>query len=123
MHTLLLAFLLAGLPMAAAAEAPGAVPKPFQGEWNARLEDCGTGMNDSRLVIGETEVSYFESGGPVLAAVTQGPELALILELSGEGETWMTTAQFNLSPDGQQLPDANRFAEAPMVRYRCPAKP
>lgn len=127
MRTLLLPLVLAGLvasPIAAAAQAPTTVPKPFRGEWNATLEDCGTGMNDSRLIIGARDVRYYESGGRVLAAVTRGRfELALVLELSGEGETWMTTAQYALSPDGKKLTDMDQSAEQPMVRYRCPAKP
>jgi hypothetical protein len=123
MKTIALSAVLALTPVVAAAQASTSVPKQFQGEWNSNLEHCGTGLNDSRLIIREKEVRYFESGGPVLAAVPRGRfELALVLELSGEGSSWMTTMQYNLSSDGNRLMDMRRSDEPAMIRYRCPNK-
>ena len=46
------------------------VPIQFQGEWNVVLHECGTVLNDSRLVIGATSICYYESSGLVQAVVT-----------------------------------------------------
>lgn len=66
------------------------IPAAFQGEWNERVEDCGTGNNDSRLRISASEVRFYESGGRVRGAFLHGPyELIIVLDMSGEGQTWM----------------------------------
>ena len=96
------------------------IPIRFQGEWNSNLQHCGTGLDDSRLRISADRVRFYESGGPVRAVVTQGEfDLALILELSGEGETWISFSHFRLSPDRSYLSDVTS-KESGIVRYRCP---
>lgn len=95
------------------------VPERFQGEWNQVPEHCGTAMNDSRLRIGADGIQYYESRGPIRAAVASGrDELALIVELSGEGETWLATEHFRLSPDGRTLTTVGEPGN-PLVRMRC----
>ncbi len=43
-------------------------------------------------------MTYWESDGPVRAVVSEGRyEIALILHLSGEGETGIATERFKLS--------------------------
>lgn len=96
------------------------VPRAFQGEWNMRAADCSSSQNDSMLRLRAGHVTYFESSGPVRAAVARGRELALIAELSGEGETRLHVAQFRLSRDGRTLTDVQ--STPPLVRYRCPAR-
>jgi len=103
-----------------AAPATPSVPRAFQGEWNMRAADCGTSLNDSVLRLRAHHVNYFESAGPVRAAVARGRELALIAELSGEGETRLHVAQFRLSRDGRTLTDVG--STPPLLRYRCPAR-
>jgi hypothetical protein len=49
----------------------------------------------------------------------RGDEIALIVELSGEGETWLATAKFKLSPDGRMLTDHTSIPGKEIVRYRC----
>jgi len=105
---------------APAADLISAVPHRFVGEWNASLSDCGTANNDSRLLIGKDHITFWESDGPVKAVVAEGRyEIALILHLSGEGETWIATEHFRLSQDGEELTSVNLPGDG-FVRRRCP---
>ncbi len=104
---------------ATAADLQRTVPPRFQGEWNSNLEHCGTGLNDSRLRISANRIRFYESGGPAKAVVTQGEfDLALISELSGEGQTWLSYNLFRLSADHTYMTDVT--GESKFVRYRCP---
>jgi hypothetical protein len=106
---------------ATAAELQSAVPARFQGEWAGSIAGCATTTDELRLSIGASTIRYFESSGTIKAAVTQGEhELALISELSGEGETWLDVSHFQLSDDGKTLADETTDAE--VVRYRCPKR-
>ena len=107
------------LASASSAAHDSVIPDRFLGEWNADLSQCGKGTEDSFLLIEPRRVSYWESSGPVRAVVVRGQELALILELSGEGETWLSATQFELPQDGKQLAWEHASGE-PFVRFRCP---
>lgn len=121
MRTLITALLLLPATVFAANLVP-AVPSQFIGEWNARLADCGTGENDSALRTRKNQIEFYESGGSIKAVVAHGRyEIALILELSGEGQTWITTEHFKLSPNGDRLTSVNQPGDG-FVRYRCPSK-
>ncbi len=114
-----LAFVLVAVS-AMGAEQQRAIPDRFQGEWNAKLEHCGTSLNDSRLRISADHLQFHESGGPVRAVVTQGEsDVALIAEVSGEGETWLLYRHFRLSADRACMTDITD-KDAAFVRYRCP---
>lgn len=115
----LAAVVLALAPAAAGAGTP-TIPKAFLGEWNADVSQCGKGTDESFLYIEPHRVSYWESSGPVRAAVARGRELALILELSGEGEAWLSATQFELSPDGNELVWETTSGDK-FVRFRCPS--
>ena len=120
MKSLLALAFLAVSGSAAASEPAEAMPAQFIGEWNAVVADCGTGNNDSVLEIKSSHISYWESDGPIKAIVVHGRyEVALIVELSGEGQTWLTTAQFKLSPGGDKLVSTSDPGNE-FVRYRCP---
>lgn len=96
------------------------IPAAFQGEWNERLEDCGTGKNDSRLRINASEVRFYESGGRVRGAFLSGPyELIIVLDMSGEGQTWMASHHFILASDGSYLSSKSDDGSL-FTRYRCP---
>ena len=117
---LLVAVLGAG--SVSAAEQQRTIPDRFVGEWNARLKHCGTDLDDSRLRITADGIRFHESGGPVRAVVTQGEfDLALIVELSGEGSTWLAFEHFKLSADHTHLTDVTDN-DSGLVRYRCPKK-
>jgi hypothetical protein len=105
---------------ATAAEQQRVIPARFQGEWNTNLENCGTDLNDSRLRISADHLQFHESGGTVRAVVTQGElDLALIAEMSGEGETWLFYRHFRLSPDETYMTDVTD-KDLALMRYRCP---
>jgi hypothetical protein len=94
-------------------------PGRFQGKWNSNLKDCGTNLNDSQLTISAERIRFHENGGSIKAVVTQGEfDLALITELSGEGETWLAYDHFRLSDDQKSLTDVTDGSK--LVRYRCP---
>ena len=117
----LLLFMVLCAGAAAAAERRETVPARFVGEWVADLKRCGTDRDDSRLRLDADRIRFGESGGPIRAVVTRGElELALIAELSGEGETWLACHRFRLSADHGQLIDAT--GEAEFARYRCPKR-
>lgn len=62
------------------------VPAHFQGEWAASPKQSGSAGD---VHIGATEIRFQESRDAIKAVVTQADgELALISELSGEGDTW-----------------------------------
>jgi len=97
------------------------VPVRFRGEWNANLEDCGTGLNDSRLRITADRIQFYESGGPIKAVSGRGEfEISIIAELAGEGAAWDAVHRFRLSSDHKTLIDVTGGDE--FVRYRCPGR-
>ena len=119
--TLVFAVALSGA--ATSPESDGAlIPAQFRGEWNSKIEDCGTGNNDSRLVIRADELKFYESTGKVRAAFMRGPfETLIVADMTGEGATWLDSYKFILAGDGHYISapssDGTRF-----VRYRCPVK-
>lgn len=82
-----------------------------------RVEWCRCG--DYWYDIGAQQIRFDESAGAIKAVVTRGErELALIAELSGDGETWLAFSHFRLSADQKSLADIT--GEAEYVRHRCP---
>jgi hypothetical protein len=119
MRFLLAILVVAFHPALAASKNASVIPQQFRGEWHADPSSCGNGEDESFLFIGPRSVTYYESSGPVRAAVVRKRDLALILELSGEGDTWLDTAQFELSPDGKTL--TSRVASGDeYIRHLCP---
>ena len=120
-RTILLVALLFAGPVPAA-EQQRAIPDRFLGEWNHNLKDCGTDRGDSTLRLTADHIRFHESGGPVRAVVTQGDsDLALIVELSGEGTSWLAFEHFKLSADRSSLADVTD-SDSGLVRYRCPKR-
>jgi tRNA-binding EMAP/Myf-like protein len=100
------------------AERHKAMPSQFVGEWSTDLKYCGTDLSDSRLIISANKIRFYESEGPILAVITQGKSTAaIIMELSGEGETWLSSKHFSLSTDQSKLTDTTD--DLNFVRYRC----
>ena len=114
------AALILSFPLLAGSTAVS-VPDQFVGTWAGSPTFCGSDADDLILNISARHISYWESGGPNRAAVTRGSnEIASIAELSGEGETWLATATFTLSRDGNRLIDDTTTPGQEVVRYRCP---
>jgi len=120
MKTLLMLAIIAAGGSAMASESVDSMPDQFIGEWNADVADCGIGRNDSILKIDANTISYWESVGFMQAIVVQGRrEVALIADMSGEGEEWLATAHFKLSEAGDELVSMDERG-GEFVRYRCP---
>jgi len=115
-----LVVLLLALPVASAAGALR-MPDRFLGHWAGTAASCESDADDLALHIEPERITYWESRGPIKAVVVRGDdEVALIAELSDEGETWLSTAGFVLSDNGRQLRSTNGYSAEPVVRYRCP---
>jgi len=107
-------------PAAAPAGVLQEVPAAFRGEWNARLADCGSGRNDSRLRIMAQRLRFYESEGPVTRVeVPQPSDIVVTVRLAGEGQEHLSTRRLRLSADGSQLQDVSEGAPG-LVRLRCP---
>jgi hypothetical protein len=117
---LTIALLLLSSPVMAS-EILTAVPGRFLGIWAGNLAECGRDEDNLNLRLEGDYISYWESGGPIKSIVVRGSdEIAMIAELSGEGETWLATPQFRLSPEGDRLIDESTTPGEKVVRYRCP---
>ncbi len=102
-----------------AAEIHDVVPDQFLGTWAASAAQCASTLTESKLVISGKRIAFYASEGPILSVVSDGAlELALILELSGEGQTWVETKQFRLSEDRRTLTDVTGRSQT-ATRIRC----
>lgn len=94
------------------------VPQAFQGVWQADLEQCSSPASETRLEIAPKQIQFYESQGPIQEVVSDGQTtLKVKVELSGEGEKWLTEKEFQLSEDQSTLTAISD--DAPLVRYRC----
>ena len=96
-------------------DAVSTIPASFQGEWNTDAAACGSGSNESRLVISADTMRFYESSGPVQSVSVDDNELTVVVRLTGEGETRDATYRFRLSADGNTLTDA----DSALARQRC----
>ena len=104
MVSLLSGICLAGVALSA--EPREVIPEQFHGVWAGSEADCALSFPESILTIGPMRVDFYGSRARVLAIAVDGDtELAVLLEASGEGETWLSTRQFRLSADGEELTD------------------
>ena len=92
------------------------VPDRFRGEWNTETAACGTD-HESRLVLDADAVRFHESSGPVTSVVDAGDELAITVQLAGEGEATSRRYRYRLGANGNALTDL----DAALSRTRCPS--
>ena len=102
------------------------IPRAFWGEYNERLADCGTGNNDSRLRISWDRIRFYESTGELRGLIRQPDgSVVLVAEHHGEGQSWESTYQLRLAPDGSSLtvvhPQTDQMEQSEHTRLRCPA--
>ncbi len=111
--------LMLAIGTATAADQQQTIPARFQGKWDFNLESCGSRVSEGRLVIHADRIQFYESGGSVEKVVTHDNfDLELTIELSGEGETWISERYFRLSDDQESLTDITN-GNPGFVRYRC----
>jgi hypothetical protein len=102
------------------------IPRPFWGEYNERLSDCGTGNNESRLRISWDRLRFYDSTGELRELMRQ-PDGAIIVvaEHSGEGQRWSSVYQLRLSAERDRLtvvhPQTSEMEQNETVRLRCPS--
>lgn len=103
-----------------AAESHKSIPTIFQGKWTSSLKDCGTD-HETNLEIFKNHLSFFESDGPTISIVTkQKNELALIIELTGEGDEWLSFVHFKINNKNNQLTDiTDAYEKNKLIRHRC----
>jgi hypothetical protein len=100
-----------------AAELRDIIPDQFRGTWASSWMHCTLG-GESTLTIGERTVDFYESRGRVLAIAAAGDtDVALLVEVAGEGRTWLSAIQLELSVDRQTLMIS--FAGQRVERNRC----
>jgi hypothetical protein len=98
------------------------IPAKFQGEWNGTLADCGTGDNDSRLIITADSLHFYESSGRVRGVFLNGPfEILVVADMVEEGSTWLDSKKFVLSGKGNSIALVSETGSR-FVRYRCASK-
>ena len=94
------------------------VPEQFVGTWEPDPELCEKDRSDLVLQIEPTRITYHESSGPLSAIVVRGrDELAVVAELTDEGESWLSSSKFRLTPDGKLVQHTDYGQEH--ARYRC----
>lgn len=99
------------------------VPARFQGYWS---QACSDEYDESHLLIEENAIHFYESGGPIRAAVARGDEIALVIDMSGEGEEWLDIRKFALRDNGQTIADVSDYyadEKSLFVRSKCPNLP
>lgn len=106
-----------GSPTATGGGTLRAIPAAFLGRWNTNLGDCAKPGTEGQLTIEARRVSFYESSG-VVTVVTPGANNVITVEvtLTGEGETWTDTLQFQLTDGGKRLTSLSTDT----VRFRCP---
>jgi hypothetical protein len=112
--------MLLACSVASAAETRATIPKQFVGFWGSNLKSCQDADGEGRAIhIEPQRIRFYESTGKVLAVATKGElELALILELRGEGGTWIESLQYRLSADKSKMTDVTGRQNR-MVLVRC----
>ena len=103
------------------------IPRPFWGEYNEVLHDCGTGNNDTRLRISWDRLRFYESEGD-LRELIRHPDgsVTIAAEHRGEGQTWRTLYNLRLSPDSFRLTVTHaqdgEIEQVESTRFRCPVQ-
>lgn len=100
-----------------AAELRDVIPEHFRGTWAGSWMHCTFG-GESTLTIGERTADFYESRGRVLSIAAEGDnQLALLIEATGEGQTWLVAIKFIVSDDHQTL--SHSVGSERIERTRC----
>ena len=108
---------LLALPVSAA-DLTREVPDQFLGDWCTESQQLGEDTGESDIRIGKSEIAYYQSAAKILAAAASGDELALIVQLTGDGDTRLATHEFELSSRGDKLTSLRPNGQL-VTRRRC----
>ncbi|WP_345294507.1 hypothetical protein [Luteimonas vadosa] len=81
-------------------------------------EDAG----ESDIHIGKSEIGYYQSAGKILSAAADGDELALIVQLTVDGDTRLATHEFEIPGSGDTLLSLRPNGQL-LIRKRCDPLP
>ncbi|HTM79581.1 hypothetical protein [Asticcacaulis sp.] len=88
------------------------IPDSFIGHWDATAETCKT-TSDMKLVITQSEMTFWESAGQITAVNVNGPgDVTVKAAFSGEGEQWNRDLHLVLNGDTLTIDGT--------ARVRCP---
>ena len=88
------------------------IPDSFIGHWDATAETCKA-PNDMKLVITQTEMTFWESAGQITAVTVNGQgDVTVKAAFSGEGEQWNRDLHLVLK--------GNTLTIDKTARVRCP---
>lgn len=97
-----------------------AIPAAFHGTFAASPAAC-TGQDESRLIVADRALRFYESEARVTSVAIEGPRTVRVAaDYRGEGESWNETRTLSLSPDGSRLTVTARGSQS--ERLRCPAQ-
>ena len=94
------------------------VPDQFLGDWCTEPQQREEDTGESDIRIGKSEIAYYQSAAKILAAAASGDELALIVQLTVDGDTRLATHEFELSSRGDKLTSLRSNGQL-VIRRRC----
>ena len=99
-----------------------AIPDAFLGVWDYVEGSCNP-ASDLRVEIAPMQVTFYESVGEVEAVEGGADEVTVVMQMSGEGETWRNEQVFRLADGGSILEtdDPAPGGEGKLRRSKCPA--
>jgi hypothetical protein len=98
------------------------VPERWRGLYAEDLGDCEARENFTTMDLIADRVTFYEHGGFIRATFDRGPfEILMVVDMAGEGQTWLSTLHFTASPDFSYIQAAGGSEdEAKLTLYRCP---
>lgn len=120
-------FLISIPTYSAAIDSLKTIPAYFQGNWTYRPDECGfhpltNDVYPSLITINKHGIMYYESSGNAAAIVRRSQnEVAMILEFSGDGTSWLAYKHFILSEGKKTISDVSNPRSNKTI-YRCPSR-
>lgn len=83
-----------------------AIPEAAQGRWGITANDCDPDRDDNKglMVVGATQLTFYESRGTLAAVSEVEPtRIAATFEFTGEGQTWQRDMVLDVQDGGDTL--------------------
>nr|WP_086938534.1 hypothetical protein [Thaumasiovibrio occultus] len=100
------------------------LPQAALGRWSPTLEQCAVPFGESRggistednMNLTPEEIEFWESAGQYRVMNIEDRTFALLLRMTGEGQSWTEHQVLVLSEDGQQLTRRSGSIEVDYLR-------